>query len=263
MNTRWNMAFFLFFGLIGAIMLICTVISNVREEKRPIPALIASACALTAFMIICLGLNNPLKILTVLSTPQKGFSGAIIMQVVMIAAGMLIFIKSKAGNKAIPIAAFVISILSVYALSKQYMITVRPALNTYILTIIFLALVFQTAWYMYPVTKKRAVYTALGLNIFYGVFLLIFTLRMKIIAPPDHVLDFMNVTFGALAPVYWGAVLCTFIMPLACTIMALRGKTIPKSLNVVSIAGLFSLCLLINQMPIIARGINNRIFMDY
>ena len=90
---------------------------------------------------------------------------------------------------------------------------------------------------------------------------MIFTLRINMLVPKDRALDFLNVLCGSLAPIYWGAVLCTFVVPFAFSLIALKGKTVPKAVNFVSIVGIFLITLLINQMPVIAQGINNRIFM--
>lgn len=71
------------------------------------------------------------------------------------------------------------------------------------------------------------------------------------LAPPDRILSFEQLTSGSLAPVMWGAVLTMFVIPaLASFIPALRKQPALNTIFRLSAAlGIFLLSILINQMP--------------
>ncbi len=96
----------------------------------------------------------------------------------------------------------------------------------------------------------------------YGLGLLVFMLRLSSLTPPDRVLGIDALLSGTLAPLFWLMVLCTFALPLVISTMSVKMKKQSPAIvyGAVCTAGMFLMSMLITQMPLIARGINNRIF---
>lgn len=256
MNTKWNMAFFMFLGIAAAVLLLYTAIDK-DNTKRPFAALVSGACAAAAFAVIAAGLNDPSKIITILSTPRKGFSGAVIMQVITCVSALFVFFKLREKGVIVSVLAAAVAVLSVCALSKIYMISTRPALNTYLVTAVMLLLTVQISATAAGDNGKRYTNMLLGINLAYGLSLALFAIRLRMLAPQDRILDFTNIFSGSLAPVFWGVVILTLVIPLICTLIKLKQRFLPASS---SAAGAFLLCMLISQMPVIEKGVNNRIF---
>jgi hypothetical protein len=258
-------AIFIFLGFISAALLLYSI---VNYAKKPRLALVLSCiCAAAAFAIMAMGLNNPAKVVTILSTPKKGYSGAVIMQVVMCIAGLAALSQLKRNPYLAAAIGVLTPVLSVCALSRIYMISTKPALNTYLITAVMIALLFQITgiFSLNPENTKRFRQSVFGVAALYCIFITAFTIRLKMLSPQDRILDFTSVASGYLAPVFWGMIFCTAVVPLGYTCLNLikgGNRTASYIAGAVNTAGVLLLCILITQMPIIERGINNRIFFN-
>ena len=263
MNVRWDMSFFMFVSFVGASFLLCSILTT-NCSRRPLLSIVSAVAAATSFAIIVAGLNNPAKIITILSVPYKGFSSAVSMQVIVIVASLFVFFKIRENSKVVSAIVLVVSLASVISLSRIYMISTRPALNSILVSLMLIVLLFQTACIMSGngTSVLRRIIPAV--SAVYGVTALAFVVRLKMLAPQDRILNFMEVTSGYIAPLYWSMILCTFIIPFsyACAnAVKDRGKA-ALVVSAVNAVGVFLLFLIICQTPVIARGINNRIFFN-
>lgn len=259
MNTRWNMTFFLFMGMLGAAVLVWSILHHHKDRKRPVASLIAAICAAVAFGVILFGLNHPAKIVNILGSPKKGFSGAVLMQIIVIFTGVITFTKLRNRNYALSIASVLIAALSVAALSKVYMISTRSALNSYLLTVVMIFMVLQASAHFD--NSARSIKAWLAVNIIYGISVLVFMIRLG--GQQDRVLDLSNVLSGSLAPLFWSFAALSFIIPFACwVISAVKGKIVFNTsfYRIVNAMGMFLFCVFVNQMPVFTQAINNRIF---
>jgi uncharacterized membrane protein YozB (DUF420 family) len=255
----------MFLGFASAALLLYSAINNIKKSQATL--LLSCICAAAAFALIATGLNNPAKIITILSTPRKGYSGAVIMQVVMSIAGLATLSQLRRNRYVAAIIAFLGSVLSVCALSRIYMINTKPALNTYLVTAVLITLLFQCTGIVSLNTEstKRFRQSVFGASALYCIFIGAFTVRLKILSPQDRILDFASVTSGYLAPVFWGMIFCTVAVPLGYACLSLlkgRGRTASCITGAVNTIGILLLFILITQMPVIERGINNRIFFN-
>lgn len=262
MNVRWDMVLFMFAAFVGASALLHSAI-NADEENRPWTAIISVIAAAVAFAIIVAGLNDPAKIITVLRAPTKGFSSAVSMQIIAAVAALFVFFKAKDNIKVALGIALVVSLCSVMSLSRIYMISTRPALNSILITIMLAALFFQTVCIL-NANKADVFRKAMpAVCAVYGVMAIAFAVRLKMLVPEDRILRFAEMTAGYMAPLYWGMILCTLIVPLAYAgVNAAKNKGTVASLAVsaVNAIGVFLLFMLICQTLVIEKGINNRIF---
>lgn len=271
MHTKWNMTFFLFMGFIGAGLLLYSALNLLSDKNhlhRSISALAASASAISSVLIVTMGLNDPSKLINILGRPFAGFSSAVVMQIIIALAGLLLFFKSI-GKKPVKLAwvSVGVFVVSVFCLSRVYMISTRPALNSIILFILFLLLSLQTTG-LFMVTKnrifadniKKTSFILISVSCFYGLGLLLFAIRIIGLNPEDRVLQPGKLLLGELAPIFWGIVILTFIIPLAFYLYSFLSRKIKMAplVRLVNLVGVFMLSILINQMPTISRGIDGR-----
>lgn len=271
MHTKWNMTFFLFMGFIGAGLLLYSALNLLSDKNhlhRSISALAASASAISSVLIVTMGLNDPSKLINILGRPFAGFSSAVVMQIIIALAGLLLFFKSI-GKKPVKLAwvSVGVFVVSVFCLSRVYMISTRPALNSIILFILFLLLSLQTTG-LFMVTKnrifadniKKTSFILISVSCFYGLGLLLFAIRTIGLNPEDRVLQPGKLLLGELAPIFWGIVILTFIIPLAFYLYSFLSRKIKMAplVRLVNLVGVFMLSILINQMPTISRGIDGR-----
>lgn len=271
MHTKWNMTFFLFMGFIGAGLLLYSALNLLSDKNhlhRSISALAASVSAISSVLIVTMGLNDPSKLINILGRPFAGFSSAVVMQIIIALAGLLLFFKSI-GKKPVKLAwvSVGVFVVSVFCLSRVYMISTRPALNSIILFILFLLLSLQATG-LFMVTKnrifadniKKISFILISVSCFYGLGLLLFAIRIIGLNPEDRVLQPGKLLSGELAPIFWGIVILTFIIPLAFYLYSFLSRKIKMAplVRLVNLVGVFMLSILINQMPTISRGIDGR-----
>lgn len=270
MQTKWNMTFFLFLGMISAALLLCSLFCSLREERRTlcrVSALTAFLGSLSAVLVIAFGLNNPAKLVNILGRPLIGLSSAIISQILVAFAALVMFVRNNTRKSiGYTVIVCVFSLIAVFSLSRLYMINTRPALNSFLLVILFTLITLQLAgsflrsetWEGHEtVTYANSMLLITGL---YGISLIGFILRIGWLNPEDRVFQIQKLVAGSLAPVFWGLVIFSLVVPLLFYFWARTSETVLRTHldKVINLVGVFVLSVLINQMPVVSRGINGR-----
>ncbi len=263
MNTKWNTTFFMFLALVGAIILLHSAIYAYKNDKRPTFVLVSAVLALSSIVAIALGFNDPVKILTVIRTPQKAFSAALITQIFVATVAVFTYFYAKQYKQIVSGVAVLISLVSAFFISNIYMISTRPALNTFILTLVFVLVVVQTALLMgsYNSSHKYKL-TLRAVSILVCISVAGFTLRLASLPQQDRILDIERLTSGTLAPIFWAFVIVCCVTPTAYSFVKHNSKIATAITSTVCIVGILLLNIIVAQLPMVERGINNRIFFN-
>lgn len=262
MHTKWQMTFFLFSGIANAGILLCISAKMITGfgEKAERYSLAVFLTGFSAVLAVALGLNNPAGIISLLARPGAGLSIAVISLTASAVFGLVIFFRKPMGMH-IAVLSAAVSALVMYSLFKLYMISTRPALHTYLLLILFIAVSVQFASVLTVTGSARSdgVFrknspAALSILCINAVLFAAFILRIKMLMPPDRILSFEQLTAGSLSSVFWGAVLSMFVIPSVLSFLpALRNQSAMNGVYRLSaVLGIFLLSILINQMPAMA-----------
>lgn len=264
MHTKWNMTVFLFMSLLSAALLLSAAFSKKSsghlQRACSFMPLAASGAGLAAVLIIIGGLNHPGNIVNMLGRPFAGLSSAVIAQLLVVGSGLLVFAKGRHSDSFLwPITLGSLACLAVFCSYQVYTVSTRPALNTLTLLAVLLLVVMQLSLMLTGLseinpesengTKICLAIMVIGLCGIVGQ--TIFAARLALLASPDRVLTFSELMSGNLDFLYWSMILLTVLVPPSLTLIGWRTKR--HSLRYFSpvflMAGLFLLCVLINQMP--------------
>lgn len=270
MHTKWNMTVFLFIGLISAGILLYTaidmLISQHRQERFKY-AITMTISGFTAILVIALGLNNPANLINILARPETGLSSAVLSQIIVAIFGIVLFFR-KVQGRFIPIFSACLFVLSVFCMFKLYMISTRPALNTFLLFLLLLVVAAQPVASLI-VTKmiggidnvKRNSAIMLGSIGICTVVFLAFLIRLNGLTPSDRILTFYQVVGGSLASVFWAMIVFIIIIPtgLFSYSFVKQKFVLVVVCRVSATVGIFLLCILINQMQAASIAVEGRI----
>lgn len=262
MHTNWIMTAFLVLGLISASALLYTalkIIDNSLKERRPASALITVFAGALSVIIIALKVNNPTNLITILAKPSTGLSGAVISQIVMFAAGVIVYLKNPRGRVASVVLACLF-MYSVFCLNRLYMISTRSALNTYLLTLVFASAALLAICSFTEYKTKSGAAINLGISTAGALIMILFFVRMAFLSSPDRVISIDMLLRGELAPVFWAFILFGVFVPLTSAIIRFfKIYTIPPIILVTSaVIAIVLLSIIINEMPASLGAVQGR-----
>jgi hypothetical protein len=267
MLTKWNMTLFLFLGVMSSALLLGGALRsylNLRSEKAPYIAIAAPICASVALAVLMLTINSPSKLLNILGHTSSGLSSAVIADIVMIVFGMIIYTKYKSGYSSASVAiSAIIATGNVYCFSRIYMIITRPALDTPILslTLIFSAVYIAIQLVGMGSVRSKSNFASLAAAALLTLLFFLFTSRLVMLPKPDRVLHIARLITGDLSVLYWAMISATTILPLLLHLLiGTKFRNLQKITLPIGVCGLFLLTVLINQMPIVSRGVDGRFF---
>ena len=262
MLTKWNMTFFLFFGMLSASMALGGAFRALQQEKPYRAAAFAgAAAAVISAAVFCFTIGSPMKIMNILGHPASGLSSAIIADILLIPAGLLLLKKRENGTIS-GIATAVFTTVCIYCFSRVYMIVTRPALDTPAVFLMFLFLCMYIALFLLNDWRKesfifRFYVTAVSAYCITAVF---FLYRVGSASVHDRVLQLPKLLSGDLACLFWSSVVVTLIAPAAALAVSFIKVKYRLFVFVCGTAGLFLLSMLVNQMPVVSRGVEGRFF---
>lgn len=270
MNTKWNMTFFMFIGLAGACMLLYSsaagYFNRYSSTKHRIYALPAGVSCTAAALIVLLGINDFSRMLNILMRPYSGLSSAVLAQVAAAFAGFILFFRDS-GKQTLKAVSVLLSLVSVFCIARYYMMVARPALDTHILTMLFMAAVIFGTWLLMSLNSdfnsgaEAEIKTGLGIVAVCGILLAVFVARMAFLTAEDRILSAHKLIAGDYSILFWALAVLLFFVPFALLIISLAKKRLcmPVLCGASFAAGVFLLSVLINQMPVVKDSINNRI----
>ncbi|QAR32672.1 hypothetical protein EP073_04385 [Geovibrio thiophilus] len=263
MLTKWNMTFFLFFGLIGAALLLGNALRSLQSEKlNRIFVFAAAVASVICLTVLALTISSPLKLLNILGHPSSGLSSAVITDILLIPAAFVLLRKTEKGKTAeILIAA--VSVVCIYCFSRVYMVVTRPALNSVtVFAMLFLQCLLAALFFSEQYKREKLFRTIyLAAISAYGVVSAVFLFRIGFLAVPDRVLQLQRLFQGDLAFLFWFTAAATFFVPAGFILFSGFLRTDYKRFVIIScLTGLFALSMLINQMPVVSRGVDGRFF---
>jgi hypothetical protein len=282
MVIRWNTAMLIFLGGLSTAIIIFTALEAIISKKRPSRLVIIAAIAsfLTIF-IAAIRLNEPLKVINLLARPTLPTSGALVSQLVLMFVSMYLFYRAsrrpvtdignaKEYDTAVSIASIIIAIAALFCLFRINTLATRPALNTPITLIIIvcsiLTLSLTLSLNIYGVKSEFTKITFIAITILATISVIMavcFVLRLNGLNPADKTYRVTTILYGVHAPLFWSWLICSNLLPLCFAVYCLkkRKKRFLTLALIFSFIGYFILSLLLTQMPLIAKGINNRIFL--
>lgn len=262
MRTNWSLAVFLVSGLISSSALLYTAIKmyyNTSTTRKPASALLTTIAGAACVTIIAFKVNNPANLINVLGKPTAGLSSAVLSQMALAVAGLIVYLKNMRG-KFVSVILACLFILAVFCLNRLYMISTRSALDTILLTLVFASVSFFTAESFLAKTNEKISVDTLGISILSAVVIIYFFIRIAYLTPPDRVLSIEMLVSGCLAPVFWGFILLGVIIPVASAIISfLEIYTMPPViLGISAVVAIVLLSIIINEMPAHLDAIQGR-----
>ncbi|QAR32631.1 hypothetical protein EP073_04170 [Geovibrio thiophilus] len=220
----------------------------------------------TAALIVLLGINEFSRMLNILMRPYSGLSSAVLALLAAGFAGFILFFKNS-GKQTLKGVSMLLSVVSVFCIARYYMMVARPALDTHILTLLLITSAVFGAWLQMSINADLdfrtdlAVKTGLGLVSLCGILLAVFVVRMAFLTAEDRILSAGKLLTGDYSFLFWASAALLFLVPFIMFIISLIKKkpAMPLLSGVSFAAGVFLLCVLINQMPVVKDSINNRI----
>ena len=267
MHTRWSIAFFLFWGLVSVGLMFLPVFSGCADGTRSriyrFSLLVSAFCGCVAVATVAFSLNSPGNLINILGNPWAGLSSAIIAQIAIILVALIGFFKGSSGQRNLVYGSAGVGIYSLFCLFRMYMISTRPALNSFVLFALLLVLTMElTSLFRLSfcsdsftgINKQSLLYPFL--TIAAGCLLGVFTIRLLLLSNPDRIFTFSGLTNGIYAPFFWSVVVLIFILPTVHAIYSFKKKVTSFSRVVcfIFLFGLFVFCSLVNQMPISASS---------
>lgn len=234
MPVQWELLFFsLFLGLgMGSFAFVAVTEWTGKLESVRLPGAITSLVLLGIGGIIsALHLGHPERAFHILGNIGSGISQEFILSA--IAGGIIVLYialhfwkgSSAAARKNTAIVGLIAAVLLVFSTGHLYVLGARPAWNTYILPILYLAMAAPLglfAMYIWLVQKgENAEIQPLNKAAFYSLIVLTLVIIAYIIylfaAPfPDPTRSPLRLLTGDLAFLFWGAVvLLGLIVPAA------------------------------------------------
>ncbi len=262
------MAIFLFLGIMSAAGLLYTAMTIKSEADdcgKPKYVLFMAATGLLAILDIAFNLNNPANFINILAKPTTGLSSAVISQIVITAAGIIIYVKNT-KHKASAVISVVLFVYAVFCLNRLYMISTRHALNTYLLFFVFAgASALAAGTFLFSGSGDEAKHKKNSLSMLitsavFTIFMAVFLVRLAVLNPPDRMLTIDMLISGHLSAVFWAMIVTCVIIPLALSAIRYM-KNVPLLSYVMKVSvviGIFLICVLVNQLPTVVKAIQGR-----
>jgi hypothetical protein len=278
MVIRWNTAMLIFLGGLSAAIIIFTSLEAVISKKHPSRLVIIAAIAsfLTIF-VAAMRLNEPLKVINLLARPTLPVSGALVSQLVLGVVSICLFYRAlrnpatdigdtKKYDTATPAVSTIVAIAALFCLFRINTLATRPALNTPIILIIIVCSALTLSLSLYATKSEFTKITFIAITILAAISAIMavcFAMRLTGLNPADKTYKLTTILYGVHAPLFWSWLICSSFLPLCSALYCLKKyrKRFLTLALISSFIGYFILSLLLTQMPLIAKGINNRIFL--
>ncbi len=252
MSIQWEL---LLFSLLVALGMGCFAFVAVTEwlgklENIRLPGAITSLLALGIGGIISsLHLGHPERIFHILGNIKSGIAQefiitAVIGAVIVLYIGLLIWKGASDGaRKNVATIGLLVSVIAVFSTGRIYVLPARPAWNTFIIPILFVATAAALGlftMYIWTVLKEKDEVIIQKVNkaaffaqISFAIMIVSYIIYLFVAPFPDPSRSPQRLLAGDLSLLFWGAVvLIGLTIPIILTVKKMKAQTMGSNLIV-------------------------------